>query len=631
MARLTEKELIERERELNLVIEISEAVIGQLRLDELFKMVVENARKLINAETVLIPILDRDKSSYTYVAGCGKNADDIVGESLPIAFGICGWVWKNKKPWWRGALDLLSESEKNRWEKDAGSIILVPLIGKNYLHGGIAGFNKIGGGNFSRRDLDLLIMFASQVSIAIENAQSYQELEYSKNRAEKYQIELNELNSKLIFANKELENMALYDHLTKIPNRSLIRDRLEQAIIKNKSNRLKVAVIILDLDYFKNVNDSFGHTIGEQLLQHVAQRLKDILPDQITFGRVGGDEFALVVPDSSINEFEKIAELVKSALESPFVISGHQILINGSIGISIYPDHGESVEILFNRAETAMYLAKETKSRFTVYNFLEDRFTKDRLNLIADLKKAIVTGRLELYYQPKYKTGSTNEIKGVEALARWPHPIRGMIFPDIFISLIEETGMFRDFTDWLLEQGINKLAEWKKRGIDLSMSLNISMFNLRDPLFPETLCNLLNKYKVDFNSIILEITESAVMGDMVRVPKVLAELSAKGIQFSIDDFGTGYSSLVHLKKLHVDELKIDKTFIMGMKSDKEDEIIVRSTIDLSHNLGLRVVAEGVENLETLKKLEEMGCDEIQGFYFSEPLTEKKLLRILKII
>ena len=623
-----ETELREREREIALLKEIGDAVTSQLKLEKVFEMVAERARALIDAETLLIPLLDNDCEQYTYRAGCGVNAEEIVGESLPLDFGVCGWVWKHKRAWWHGILDELTEYERNKWEKEAGTMILVPLIGKHHFLGGIAGINKVGGGDFSKRDLDLLSMFASQVSIAIENAIAYEKLRRAKIRAEQYQKELVELNSKLVLANKELENLALYDHLTHVPNRSLIQDRLQQAVLRAKRERSLVSILMVDLDHFKEVNDTLGHHIGDELLQQVCNRLRQALRQPDTLGRLGGDEFAIIVPNAGADAATLVATSLIQELDKPFSLNKQNFSITASIGIATYPEHGLDISTLLKRADVAMYVAKRSKSGYFVYDSSEDQHSPGRLALMNDLKDSINNNELLLYYQPKIDV-STSEITGVEALARWPRPDSEMLAPEVFIPVMEQTGLIHPYTTWALNKAIGQCAAWKRDGIDLTISVNLSMHNLRDPELITVIKDLLDQHELPPDSLILEITESAVMGDNRQITDILSGLSKNGIQFSIDDFGTGYSSLMHLKKLRVNELKIDKSFISNMLNNKDDEIIVRSTVDLGHNLGLRVVAEGVENQETFNELKEIGCELVQGYLISEALAADDLVKLIK--
>ena len=615
--------LDERELEIAMLKEISDAVSSQLNLEKVFQLVAERARDLIDAETVLIPLLDEDCQQYTYRAGCGENADEIVGESLPIDFGICGWVWKHRRAWWRGVLDELTDSERNQWEKDAGTVILVPLIGKRHFLGGIAGIDKTGGGEFNKRDLDLLSMFASHVSIAIENAAAYEELEDAVIRAEQYQAELVGVNQKLVDANKELETLALYDQLTGVPNRALVNNRLNQALIQAERNNSNLALLMIDLDRFKEINDTLGHHVGDELLKQVCDRLKEIPEDSCTFGRLGGDEFAVILPDGGMDEAAALAASITDSLNENFILENASFSINASIGIALYPDHGDDVSSILCCADIAMYEAKRNKADSLIYDSGMGEHSVDKLALTTELKEGLKNNELVLYYQPKVNT-ITSEIVGVEALARWPHADRGMIQPDMFIPIMENTGLIRQFTAWVLDEAMSQCAEWCKGGIHVPISINLSMHNLRDPEFPAHVSAALKRWKPKKNCIMFEITESVVMGNDPDIPKVLRQLSKQGIRFSIDDFGTGYSSLMLLKQLPVHELKIDKSFISHMTRNTDDEVIVRSTIDLAHNLGLAVVAEGVEDEATRERLIKAGCELTQGFLVSKPVPADEI-------
>lgn len=375
---LLESQLRDREFEIAMLREIAEAVSGELDQEKVFQVVADHARKLILAETVLIPVLDEKQTQYTYRAGCGRNADEIVGQSLPRDVGVCSWVWRHKRPWWHGVLDELEAEERNRWEKEAGSIILVPLIGKRHFLGGIAGLNKIGGGDFTRRDLDLLTLFAHQVSYAIENAELFEQLSRSKQQAEDYQRELQILNAELerrvaqrttalADAVKELEHLALHDMLTDLPNRSLVEDRLLQAIHIAKREKKVVAFLMIDLNRFKEINDRHGHEAGDSLLKQVALRLRRVLRQSDTAGRLGGDEFAIVLPSTDAAGAMKVAEKLLKVMEPPFKLGEPAVSCACSIGIAVYPQHGEDVAGLCRSADVAMNAAKRSARGYAVY------------------------------------------------------------------------------------------------------------------------------------------------------------------------------------------------------------------------------------------------------------------------
>jgi diguanylate cyclase (GGDEF)-like protein len=374
-----ESELRDREFEIALLKEAAEAVSGELDLEKVLQLVADHARKLILAETVLIPILNEDSTEYTYRAGCGKNADEIVGESLPLEFGICGWVWRHRRPWWHGVLAELDEAERNRWEKEAGSVILVPLVGKHQFLGGLAGINKIGGRDFSQRDLDLLTLFANQVSFAIDNATIFGQLNQTRAQLEQSQRELQRLNAdlelrvelrtaELAEAIRQLERLALHDPLTQLPNRTLVQDRLRQGILAARRAKKSAALIMADLDGFKDINDNHGHDIGDQLLKGIAERMIASLRQSDTVGRLGGDEFAVVLPFTDVSGAQRAAEKLLEIMRQPFRIDGRAITVAGSFGIAAYPDHATDITALCKCADAAMYTAKRRHSGHFVYH-----------------------------------------------------------------------------------------------------------------------------------------------------------------------------------------------------------------------------------------------------------------------
>jgi diguanylate cyclase (GGDEF)-like protein len=375
---LLESELRDREIEISLLEETADAINSELDLQKVFQLAVDRARSLIMAETVLLPVVDVGEKSYTYSAGCGKNSEEIVGQSLPLDFGVCGWVWRNKRAWWHGVLDELDEAERLKWEKEAGSILLVPLVGKRNFLGGLAGINKIGGGDFTNRDLHLLSLFATQVSFAIENAALFKQLNKAKEETEAYQRDMQALNtelerrvaqrtSALADAVRELEQLALHDMLTDLPNRSLVEDRLQQGILIARREKKQVAFLMVDLNQFREINNRHGHDVGDSLLKQVGLRLRRILRRSDTAGRLGGDEFALVLPFTNEAGAVKVAEKIIKALEPSLKIGDNTIKSACSIGITVYPEHGEDVATLCKNAEAAMNATKSRDTGYSVY------------------------------------------------------------------------------------------------------------------------------------------------------------------------------------------------------------------------------------------------------------------------
>ncbi|QGZ64735.1 putative bifunctional diguanylate cyclase/phosphodiesterase [Paraburkholderia acidisoli] len=428
---------------------------------------------------------------------------------------------------------------------------------------------------------------------------------------------------------RRITELAYMDGLTGLPNRALFNDRLQQAVAAARRNGTPLAVMMMDLDRFKYVNDSLGHPIGDMLLCEVGKRLRGALHRETdTVARLGGDEFAVLLPTDNLDAARLIATRILRTLEQPITIEGQLVDVGASIGIVTLPEHGTDMNVLLRRADIAMYVAKRSNLGFTPYDERHDHSSAERLSLMSELRQAVEHDQLTLYYQPKVDL-STHRVKYVEALVRWEHPTRGFVAPDQFIPFAEQTGYIKTITRWVADKAIEQCAAWRAQGIDLEVSVNVSARELIHSSLPEMFMSLLEKHGVPPAWIWIEITESAIMDDPNHAIETLDRLHALGIRLSIDDFGTGYSSLSYLKRMPVDELKIDKSFVMGMQHHKDDETIVRSTIDLGHNMGLKVVAEGVEDEELMTRLRTLRCDLVQGYHLSRPLPPAKLELWLK--
>ena len=428
---------------------------------------------------------------------------------------------------------------------------------------------------------------------------------------------------------EDTEYLAHHDGLTGLPNRVLLRDRLHQAIMLHKRKDESFAIFHLDLDRFKEVNDTLGHFSGDQLLREVADRLQKTLRESDTVARLGGDEFAVLLPAVDPAGAVVAAEKVLKSLQRPFIIQSLTLQVDVSIGIAFYPNHGRDFDELMQHADSVMYLAKRKRSGYESDRDVDAAESQaNRLGLAAELRVAIDRGELRLHYQPRASLAS-GEIVGVEALVRWQHPERGAISPDEFIPLAEQGGLIRTLTLWVIEEALSQCRRWLDMGVDLPVSVNLSTRDLIDQQLPEVIGEALERTGVSADKLEVEITESVIMADPVRAREVLTRLRETGVHASIDDFGTGYSSLGYLRRLPVDQLKIDRSFVLNMTSDDQDEIIVQSTIDLAHNLGLTVVAEGAETLETLERLRELGCDSVQGYVLSRPLPPEQVVAWLR--
>jgi diguanylate cyclase len=411
----------------------------------------------------------------------------------------------------------------------------------------------------------------------------------------------------------------LHDPLTELPNRLLFHDRAHQAILGATRTGTRAAVIVLDVDRFGEVNDSLGHHMGDLLLYELGYRLTETLRQSDSVARLGGDEFAILLPEIE-DEADALAAAAKirEALSHPIAVRDLSLEVQASAGIALYPDHGIDPESLLQHADVAMYNAKRSQSGCELYAETRHEFSPSRMRLVQDLRNAIANGQLELHYQPKVRL-SDSQVVGVEALARWNHPEHGLISPDSFIPLAEHTGLIRPLTLAVLEMAIDQCAEWRSRGIELCVAVNLSQRNLADHELPHQIKRLLEERGVPTTSLELELSEDTIMSDPKRARDVLARLDAMGIWLAIDDFGSGHSSLAHLRELPVTTLKVDRSFVTGLEEHADDAMAVRSTIALGRDLGLRVVAEGVETDSVMDELRRLGCDLVQGFRLSRPV------------
>lgn len=420
-------------------------------------------------------------------------------------------------------------------------------------------------------------------------------------------------------------HQALHDSVTGLPNRRLFQMRVEEAVAQAAATGEFACVLLIDLDHFKDVNDTLGHQRGDLLLQGLAERLREIVRRDDTVARLGGDEFGVVARGVGADDAMAMAHGIRNALASPVPVAGLELEVGASIGISIYPTHGSDVDDLIRHADVALYRSKEVRLP-VVYAAEHDHFSPSRLRLLTGLRSAIRNDELILRFQPQV-TATSGAMEGVEALVRWQHPQLGLVMPDEFIPLAEHTDLIRPLTLHVLENALDQCRAWHEQGHELGVAVNVTTRDLIDARFPDAVAARLARAAVRPELLTLEITEGAVLTDPVRARDVLAKLSAIGVRIAIDDFGVGYSSLGTLKSLPIHVLKIDKSFVLGMAADEDDAAIVRSTIDLAHNLGLQVVAEGVETEDVWMILTALGCDVVQGFHFAQPLPAEQVVGV----
>jgi diguanylate cyclase (GGDEF)-like protein len=415
-----------------------------------------------------------------------------------------------------------------------------------------------------------------------------------------------------------LKHRTLHDVLTGLPNRALLNDRLQQIIRMQDRLPMQFAVCFIDLNRFKDVNDTLGHHVGDDLLLEVSKRIKSKLRKDDTVARLGGDEFALILRNIAAENARLIAENILQEIEAPLLVGGHKLFISGSMGIAMFPQHGDNVQVLLKNADVAMYAAKRVGTNLEFYDNNQEVFTRDNLALTHDLREAIDHDQLELYYQPKYDI-ATQKVVGVEALLRWNHPVIGYIPPLDFIQLAEYSSLIHALSKWIMHRAFSDSAELTRYGADFTISINLSAHYLQDPKFESDIDELLEQTNVNASKFILEVTESAVFINSVNTNQLLKRLTDIGFRISVDDFGTGYSTLTHLRRFPISELKIDRSFVDKIVTDAEDASIVDAMIGLGESLDIDVVAEGVETQEVLEMLRKFGCHTIQGFLICKPI------------
>ena len=425
-----------------------------------------------------------------------------------------------------------------------------------------------------------------------------------------------------------LRRQAMYDPLTGLANRQMLIERLDSAIDAARAAKSIVALLVMDLDRFKDINDTFGHSYGDELLRDVGERLRIAVDTNDMVARLGGDEFAIVIVSArDSSKVAGIARRILNGFHQPFAIEGQLVEADASVGIAVYPDHGSDARTLLRRADVAMYAAKEANSGYAFHSSSHDSRTPEELALVVEMRGAMERNEFEMYYQPKLHLRS-GLMTRAEALIRWNHPKRGLLAPGAFVPIAERTGLIKPLTDWILNRVMQQLDEWHTTGAPVHVAVNVSAKSLREQTLPAKIQTLLDKWHVDPRFVKIEITETGVVSDPAHALAIMAMMQSMGLRLSLDDFGTGYSSLTHLRQLPVDEIKIDKSFVMAMLESEADTTIVRTIIDLGRNLGKQVCAEGVETQEAWERLEAMNCDLAQGYWISKPVPAATLIEWL---
>ena len=733
-------ELHRRDQQIALFKEVVAAVRDRLDLDEIFLMAATFTQGLIGAETVLIPVLDTDCTHYTYRAGCGLNADEIVNESLDINLGICGWVWKHKRPWWRGVLNELSEKERNQWEKEVGNIILVPMTGRNHFLGGIACINKIGGLDFDEHDLDLLTLLANQVAIAIDNSGLIQLLEQSNQalirEKEKAQVTLSSIGDAVIttdihgyieylnpvaeelfdmplgtakskplsdivnllfeedrqpalglvhqslvegrlpaqFAslilqrqdhseihihptaapirdhtgktsgvalvfrdvsqthklNQQLSYQATHDALTGLYNRGEFEHRLKQEIRNSKASQEEHSLLYMDLDQFKVVNDTCGHIAGDELLKQYSAKLLQLVRHGDTLARIGGDEFGLLLGSCPLEQATRIADKIQEMTQAfHFIWEDKNFSIGISIGlIGINAASASSMSII-SLADAACCMAKESGHNRIYVHSEEDQALhqrRDQMQWSPRITRALQEQRMLLYHQPiVHRDGLEDLSSHYEILIRMVDESGSLVPPGFFLPAAERYNLIANIDRWVINTYFRWLSEHPLHLQSLELgSLNLSGRSLGDDDCLRYIENQFREFSLPPEKICFEITETEAIANLSKATRFIKQLQSHGCRFALDDFGSGFSSYAYLKHLPVDFLKIDGMFIKDIATDPVNYAMVESINHIGHVTGRKTIAEFVEDQITMKILQDLGIDYMQGYGIAKPSPIKNL-------
>jgi diguanylate cyclase (GGDEF)-like protein len=419
---------------------------------------------------------------------------------------------------------------------------------------------------------------------------------------------------------EELEKLATTDELTGLANRQHFSDRIADEIEACKETGESFGVLLLDIDRFKEINDTLGHQYGDLLLQQLGPRLADHVGENGVVARFGADEFGVLtgVRTDKAEALSRLAADLIACVQQPITVEDITLEVGSSIGISRFPADGDDAETLLRRVDIAINAAKEQHDSFRLYDPQQDHHSPERLRLLGDFRRGLHGEEIVVHYQPIVDL-HTQRVSGAESLVRWQHPTMGLLYPDKFLTTVEQTAQIGPLTRHVLDRSIAQCASWRESGLDLTVAVNLSVRNLSDPRLPEDVDRMLRRHGLPPSALQLEITESMIMSDPERALATVNQLSQLGVRLAVDDFGTGHSSLANLRRLPIDELKIDRSFVTPMLRDENDLIIVRSTINMAHDLGLKTIAEGVEDTATLTELDELGCDQVQGYHFSKPV------------
>ena len=431
-----------------------------------------------------------------------------------------------------------------------------------------------------------------------------------------------ELRNKADYLEKQADHVSTHDPLTDLPNRALFYDRVEQAILSADSQNQLIFILLIEIENFQDIYDTLGRNSSDIVLKQISARLNGVSRERDAIAKIDSNVFGfLIINIANIAIAERLAQAIQQVMEPPFIINRLKLSVHTNIGIVHFPAHGDDVDTLVQRAGVALHMAQHSSGGYCIYEPSFDKYSPKKLTLMSELRNAIKRDELEMFYQAKVSI-QTGQLWGAEALVRWNHLTHGAVSPDEFIPMAEHTRAIKHVTLWVLQRAFRTCADWHKQGFDIKISVNLSSKDLHDPELPDIIASVAASTAIKPEWIMLEIIEGSVMNDPESALEIIERLHAMGYQFAIDDFGTGYSSLAYLKQMPLSELKIDKSFVMGIINNENDDIIVKATINLAHNLGFQVTAEGVESKEIMAKLKDYGCDMAQGYYLNKPLSVK---------
>jgi diguanylate cyclase (GGDEF)-like protein len=597
---------LRKRKSMDMLVESTRIAHDSARIESVTRTLLTRAREMFDAERAeMLLVNERDDAGSRFSLNA---SDEFTMETVPAA-ELAKGSWPEVAQGHAVRLVRPMDDDRQRHhyaERGLRDVIAAPIRrGDEIIGKMLVGNRRSDVASFSRDDLHLFETLANHASVSLQNGRLVDEL----------RLQL-----------AENRHQAMHDSLTGLPNRTLFQQRLDEAVAARHPRR-HVAVLLMDLNRFKEVNDTLGHYFGDQLLKEVAKRLQAAVGNDTTVARLSGDEFGFLIGDlDDAGQAVNAAKQMLDVLEAPFLVEELTLQVGASIGVALCPQHGEDADALLQRADVAMYVAKEARAGVELYAPERDQHSPARLALSGEIRRALERDELLVFYQPK--VDFEQRLLGMEALVRWQHPRRGLILPGEFVPMAEHTGLIRPLTLHVIEEAVRQCHEWRRDGHDLHVAVNLSVRSLLDAELPEGIAAILQRYPIPASSLTLEITESMIMADTTRTDTILTSLDEMGLHLSIDDFGTGLSSYERLQRLPVDELKIDRSFVVALDAGGKADMIVRSIIDLGHNLGLGVVGEGVETPTAWNALREFGCDAAQGYLTGRPMSAQQFTKVL---